>query len=175
VIGKCRQRGSVFSSPLLLFALCFVESALAQPSPFSSGSTGSDGALNIKGPGITYFNPKTLNLTPAIPNVFNFTTITIAAGSTLKFTEEVFHGPVFLLATGNVDIEGAVQLNGDVGADGHAGQTARIPSFAGSGGYSGGLGKPHVFPSLTRCTLGVGQEGFPRRGVGRASYFGSSE
>ena len=68
----------------------------AQPgTTFSSGSTGVDGALNITAPGVTYFNPTTLKLT-ANTNIFNFTTITIAAGSTLKFWEGVFHGPVFL-------------------------------------------------------------------------------
>jgi hypothetical protein len=107
---------------------------------FSSGSTGADGALNITTPGVTYFNPQAMNLNPAVPNIFNFTTITIAAGATLKLTEEVFHGPAFFLASGSVDIEGILDLSGAAGPLGTQNQSDRMPSYAGSGGYGGGLG-----------------------------------
>jgi len=115
----------------------------AQPgTTFSSASTGVDGALNITAPGVTYFNPTTLKLT-ANTNIFNFTTITIAAGSTLKFWEGVFHGPVFLLASGDVTINGVIDITGDASPGPTASAALQGISFAGSGGYSGGLGGFH--------------------------------
>jgi hypothetical protein len=58
----------------------------------------------------------------------------------LKFTEEVFHGPVFFLATGNVTISGTLDLSGAAGIPGQGNnQSTRLPSYAGSGGYGGGL------------------------------------
>ena len=114
--------------------------------PFSSGSTGVDGALNITTPGVTYFNPTALNLTKNT-NIFNFTTITIAAGSTLKFWEGVFHGPVFLLASGDVTINGTIDITGDASPGPTASGAQQGISFAGSGGYSGGLGGIHGDPN----------------------------
>jgi hypothetical protein len=115
----------------------------AQPgTTFSSGSTGVDGALNITAPGVTYFNPATLKLT-ANTNIFNFTTITIAAGSTLKFWEGEFHGPVFLLASGDVNINGAIDIAGDNSPGPTASAALQGISFAGSGRYSGGMGGVH--------------------------------
>lgn len=125
---------------MLVFAACFTEEGHGQSTTFSSGSTGADGALNITAPGVTYFNPTALGLNPAIPNIFNFTTINIASGSILKFTEEVFHGPVYFLASGNVTIAGGMDLTGDNGPDATNLQSSRLPSYGGSGGYGGGLG-----------------------------------
>ena len=125
---------------LWMLMVCLTKFALGQVPPFSSGSTGADGALNITAPGVTYFNPAALSLNPAIPNIFNFTTINIAAGSTLKFTEEAFHGPAFFLATGNVTISGTLDLSGGNGINPMSLQSTRLQSYAGSGGYGGGLG-----------------------------------
>ena len=134
------RRARLIASLLLAFVLCFSRGGLSQPQTFTSGSTGADGALNITAPGVTYFNPAALNLNPAIPNIFNFTTINIAAGSTLKLTEEVFHGPVFFLATGNVSITGTLDLSGAAGSGSTDNQSLRQISYGGSGGYNGGLG-----------------------------------
>jgi hypothetical protein len=129
----------VLSSAVLL--LCF-QSEGQFGTPFSSGSTGVDGALNITAPGVTYFNPAAMNLTKNT-NIFNFTTITIAAGSTLKFWEGVFRGPVFLLASGDVTINGSIDINGDSGPGPTATGAQQGISFPGSGGYSGGMGGIH--------------------------------
>jgi hypothetical protein len=102
-----------------------------------------DGALNITTPGVTYFDPVALKLTPGT-NIFNFTTITIAAGSTLKFWEGVFHGPVFLLASGDVTINGTIDITGDNSPGPTASGAQQGISFPGSGGYSGGLGGIHA-------------------------------
>src|ERR1039458_3163086 len=110
---KSQVRGKVGGWVLLSAVLLFCSRAGAQAgTPFSSGSTGVDGALNITAPGVTYFNPTALNLTKNT-NIFNFTTITIANGSLLKFWEGTFHGPVFLLASGDVTINGVIDITGD--------------------------------------------------------------
>ena len=112
----------------------------AQPQSFSSGSTGADGALNINAPGVTYLDPKVMKINAAGDNIFNFTTITIASGSTLKISESRVHGPVCFLAQGDVTINGTIDISGDNSLGPTSTATEQIPGFAGSGGYSGGLG-----------------------------------
>ena len=124
-----------------LIAGWFISSRVeAQVSQFSSGSTGSDGALNITAPGVTYLDPKAMSINPKGDNIFNFTTITIANGSILKISEVKVHGPVYFLAQGDVTISGAIDLRGDDSPGPTATAAEQIPAFAGSGGYSGGLG-----------------------------------
>lgn len=110
---------------------------------FSSGSTGTDGALNITAPGITYLDPIAMKINPAGDNIFNFTTITIATGSTLKLSELKVHGPVYFLAQGDVVINGFIDFTGDASPGVTTTAAEQIPAYAGSGGYSGGLGGVH--------------------------------
>ena len=127
-----------------LAALWFAGSAAAQ-APFTSGSTGVDGALNYTAPGTVVFDPATLGLNPAGDNIFNFTTINIASGVTLKLTNNLMRGkPVIFLASGNVTIAGQINLDGataptlsSYGADWI---TQRVPSQPGPGGFPGGVG-----------------------------------
>ncbi|MCI0423186.1 MAG: hypothetical protein L0387_33915 [Acidobacteria bacterium] len=114
--------------------------ALAQT--FSSGSNGSDGALNFSTPGVIDFNPRT-----AVPpldvdgdNVFHFTTINIGAGVTVRLTGQVFNGPVTWLASGNVTIAGTLELSGENGYQTTAIVALRKPPIPGPGGYAGGVG-----------------------------------
>src|ERR1051326_3970579 len=65
---------------------------------FNSGSNGSDGPLNLTTPGTIIFDPSALGLHPTIPNVFNFTTINIAAGVKVKLTNKILTAPVYWLA-----------------------------------------------------------------------------
>ena len=102
--------------------LCAAESLYAQA--FNSGSTGADGALNITA-------DTTLQLPPN--GVFNFTTINVAAGRTLKFTKNSLNTPIYLLATGDVIIAGTINLSG-TNANGGA------PGVGGPGGFDGGAG-----------------------------------
>src|SRR5712691_5907800 len=114
--------------------------AQAQNPPFSSGSTGHESALNIVAPGVTVFDPVALNLNPVVPGIFNFTTINVAAGSTLKFTENKYHGTVYFLASGDVTNTGTMDLSGDASYGTINFASQRIPNAAGSGGFSGGIG-----------------------------------
>jgi len=115
---------------------------VSQAQTFNSGSNGSDGALNLTTPGTIIFDPKSFTppLNPAGDNVYNFTTINIAAGVTVKLTSKVLTGPVYWLATGDVTIGGIVDLSGETGHGfvGTAGE--RIPAAGGAGGYLGGVG-----------------------------------
>src|SRR6266581_6063927 len=142
---------------LAVFSLCFVKSASGQT--FSSGSTGADGPLNITAAGVTYFDPKIMG-NPTLHAdgnlIYNFTTINIAAGSTLKLSGNLISGPVFFLASGGVQIAGVIDLSGE---DGHntlafPNTAARRPSVPGAGGYPGGVGGVCT-PGSTGCTVSV--------------------
>jgi hypothetical protein len=127
-------------SRLLATALALMPAAWAQ---FSSGSTGSDGALNYPTAGTYTFDPVVLGLNPAGDNIFNFTTINIAANVTLLMPANVLRWkPVIWLASGNVTIAGTLNLNGAGGANMggiNPGET-RYPAIPGAGGFPGGMG-----------------------------------
>jgi hypothetical protein len=108
---------------------------------FSSGSDGSDGALNLTSTDAPIiFNPADSNppLDPDGDGVYHFTTITVAQGVTVKFRADVLGSkPVVWLATGAVQIDGMLDLSGE---DGHPYFGPRRKSVAGAGGYGGGRG-----------------------------------
>src|SRR6185437_11241603 len=138
---------AVFLTGLLLIGLAASLHVGAQVRTFKSNSSGVDGALNITAPGVTYLDPKAMHLNAAGDNIFNFTTITIAAGSTLKLSEVKLHGPVYFLAQGDVVISGIIDLSGAASPGPTATAAEQIPAYAGSGGYSGGLGGIHGDPN----------------------------
>src|SRR5712671_1380407 len=129
---------------LLIASTSFEVPLLAQAQTFSSGSTGADGALTYNTAGTYYFDPKAFNppLNPTGDNVFNFTTITIGTGVTLKLSSKILTGPIIWLASGDVQINGLIDISGE---DGQAPLPTSQSSFrtfstAGAGGYGGGLG-----------------------------------
>jgi hypothetical protein len=91
---------------------------------FISGSTGADGA----------FNPAANTQLQVPPDgVFNFTTIDIPIGVTVTFIKNEANTPVYILATGDVTIDGTINVSG--------GNAVSIsPGAAGPGGFSGGNG-----------------------------------
>jgi hypothetical protein len=118
----------------------------ASAQPFDTGSTGADGALNV-------ISNTTLNL-PA-SGIFNFTTITVASGTTLTFNRNPLNTPVHLLATSNVTINGTIDVSGGGGSTtaggrggpggfdgGYPGLDANTPpgTGLGPGGAAGGIG-----------------------------------
>src|ERR1017187_3137551 len=100
---------------LILLAAAFV----AQAQSFSSGSTGTDGALLLTTPGTILFDPHTFAppLNPSGDNVYHFTTIYIAKDVTVKLSAKLLNGPVFWLAQGPAQIDGTIDLDG---ADGQS-------------------------------------------------------
>jgi hypothetical protein len=140
MLRKHLDRASVIVLPLLVLSICCVEGGYGQT--FSSGSTGADGALNYLTPGTYNFDPNSFNppLNPAGDNVFNFTTINIAAGVTVKLSSKTLSGPVYWLAQGPVTINGTLNLNGEPGYAATTQVSSRIPASGGAGGYGGGVG-----------------------------------
>src|SRR5260221_7875195 len=86
---------------------------------FSSGSDGSDGAYNPTGAAgtVIIFDATQFHGSQVGANIFNFTTITIPAGVTVKLSGNTLNGPVFWLAQGDVSINGTLDLNGGKGHD----------------------------------------------------------
>ncbi len=132
----------------------------ATAQPFDAGSTGADGALNVT-------SNRTLNLPP--DGIFNFTTINVAAGTTLTFNRNPLNTPVYLLATSNVTINGTVDVSGSAGNStgpgrggpgafdgGYPGLDANTPPGAGQGpgGAAGGI------VCCSANTVGAGGYGF---------------
>ncbi len=129
-------------SPLLLAVTLATGAALrpgaAAAQAFTSGSTGVDGALDLTGtaPGTVIDFRSDMFAPPRDvdgDNVYHFTTITIPNGVTVRLTARYLTGPVYWLATGEVNIAGIVDLNGQTGSD------DRIPTVPGAGGFAGGI------------------------------------
>jgi len=132
-------------------ALAFV--LLASPAlgqSFTSGSDGSDGALTFaEDAGVIEFDPATFDppLDPDGDNVYHFTTITIPSGTRVRLAAPNLGGegkPVVWLASGDVVIEGAVDLDGEPG---HGSSGPALPSTPGAGGYGGGRGSRPALPA----------------------------
>lgn len=121
-------------------------------SAFVSGSTGADGALT-----------PTVNTTVTLPpsGIFNFTSVTIPSGVTVKFLRNTTNTPVVILATGDVTIGGTLDVSGGSspgvgsGGDGVTGDDG-APGLAGSGGFDGGRGGPAGANSVGGTGLGPG-------------------
>jgi hypothetical protein len=93
---------------------------------FTSGSTGSYGAMNITA---------TTTLPLPADGIFHCTTITVASGATLTFTRNALNTPVHLLATGDVLIDGTIDVSSGAPADGNG---RLVGGTGGPGGFDGG-------------------------------------
>ncbi len=69
--------------------------------------------------------------------IWNFTTIEIPSGVTVKFTKNSGNTPVRWLATGDVTINGAIDVGGEFGG---VALLPGIPARGGPGGFDGGRG-----------------------------------
>lgn len=128
-------------SNALLLVLALTTAGFAQS--FSTGSTGADGALDFPNvSGTVRFDPAKFNppLNPSGDNIFNFTTIHIPSGVRVELSGSILHGPVIWLATGDVLIEGVIDLNGQNGVPGTFSLANRQRAMPGAGGFSGGVG-----------------------------------
>lgn len=117
----------------------FIAAAAALASPalaFDSGSSGADGA----------FNPvvDTVKPLPA-DGIFNFTSVNIPSGVTVRFEKNSANTPVTFLVSGDVTINGSIVLSGGsathsgAAGDGNLGDDG-IPGQGGPGGFDGGRG-----------------------------------
>jgi len=124
-----------YSGKKVLLALLAATAAM-NAQAFDSGSTGALGA----------FNP-TVNTVVTLPDdgVLHYTTINIPAGVWVSFKGNRLNTPVTLLASGNITINGYLNLTGSgspaagTAGDGKQGDDG-LPGGGGPGGYAGGRG-----------------------------------
>jgi len=122
------QRKQIHKQTLIYLSLVLIMIMPYWPSlasaAFNSGSTGADGP----------FEPTT-SIALQIPEngVLNYTTITIPTGVTVTFNKNSQNTPITILATGDVTINGNINLNGSAG-------NYLIPGAGGPGGFDGGQG-----------------------------------
>ena len=123
------MKTSAFKNVIGGLAIAVLWSGPALAQTFSSGSTGALGA----------FAPAT-NTTVTLPpdGVLNYTTVTIPAGVTVKFTQNAANTPVTLLATGDVSIVGTISVDGQNGEAPKP--TTSAGGVGGPGGFRGGNG-----------------------------------
>src|SRR5437762_2772563 len=106
---------------------------------YSSGSTGADGPFPGGPFPVCTPTPCTMTVTVPTTGVFNFTTITVPAGVTVKFTRNAANTPVTLLATQNVLIAGTLDVSGSAGVPLvlFVDMAPHLGGAGGSGGFDG--------------------------------------
>ncbi|MBN4054613.1 hypothetical protein JYT87_02780 [Nitrospira defluvii] len=126
---KTNRNKTLFYGTGILFILLWSSTGFAQT--FNSGSTGADGAL-----------APVADTTLALPpdGVFNFTTVDVPAGVTISFTPNSTNTPVTILASGNVNVDGSMSVNGEDGASSATGLPLNLGGSGGPGGFPGGPG-----------------------------------
>ena len=112
--------------PFVLPALCLVCSLwTARAQSFDAGSNGSLGALNVTETDLTVDLPPDGRL--------QYTTVTVAAGRTLRFNRNALNTPVYVLAQGDVVVNGVIDVSGA-----QAPGSPPIGGVGGPGGFDGG-------------------------------------
>ncbi len=143
----------LLSLSLLAFPLSVMGGA-----PFDCGSDGSDGALSFPpsgSPTTVIFDPAGLGIDSDGDGIYHFTTITIPLNVTVQVRAPyVGWQPIHWLATGNIEIAGVLDLDGDAGHAAHS-TIFHTPSIPGPGGYPGGIGQSQH----QTATAGLGPQG----------------
>ena len=123
-----------------------------------SGSTGALGA----------FNPTT-SMAVTLPNdgVLNYTTINIPSGVTITFTKNSANSPVYMLATGDVNIAGAINVSG-------GSASGVTPGKGGPGGFDGGFGGAIPLLGSRGYGPGAGGGGAASNQAGAGGGYGSN-
>lgn len=150
------------SASIAAFALAFwVHGASAQ---FSSGSTGTDGS----------FAPATnQDITVRPGGVYNYTTVNIPAGVTVRYFKNTDNAPVVILATGNVTINGNIVVSGFESS--YNGTTPAPGGTGGPGGFPGGTGGIPTVAASAGKGPGGGQAGTPAGDRPLGGVYGAPE
>jgi hypothetical protein len=102
----------------------------------NSGSTGSDGALDFSG--ISQTTNIVINMADHPTGIYQYTYVNIPTNVTVAFSPNASNTPVVWLVQSNVVINGAVNLQGQIG--GNQGQGNEAGGVGGPGAYEGGVG-----------------------------------
>jgi len=145
----------------LMLLMLIAVSALPATAQFVSGSDGSDGTITFALPSgqsswTFQMDPRTVcqmsgvtcslgagaQLDPNGDNIYHFGSVTVNTNVTvhLRASRLRHTGAVIWLATGDVTINGTVDLNGAAGHVGGQTTPVRSPSEPGPGGFPGGAG-----------------------------------
>jgi hypothetical protein len=122
----------------MIFSLLICIVPLQALAAFESGSDGSDGALVVSVvDSVTSVSVNGVDVGSELQidedGVFNFTTVNVQSGATLKFRKNSLNSPVTILASGDVTIDGTINVSGQAG-------NYIIPGEGGPGGFDGGVG-----------------------------------
>lgn len=111
------------------------------------GGTGADGPLNI-----------TADTTLALPpdGVLQLTTLTVAAGATLRFTPNARNTPVQIVATGDVVINGTIDVAGQPGVAGQGGAGGPAGGRGGVASLEGAPSPPALLGPMRGGVGGIG-------------------
>ena len=133
-LAENEERRAIMTSPVHLLLSAALLTALWTSSGSGQVSNGSDGAFSPSG-------NVTLDLSSRPDGTFNFTTITVPVGVTVRFTRNlVTNPPAILLATGNVVINGTIEVSASNTASGPGGGDGGTAGLAfTSGGPGAGL------------------------------------
>ncbi|MBZ0160619.1 hypothetical protein [Candidatus Methylomirabilis sp.] len=147
--GRCGAKLAI--SAVVTAIVFWGASAIAQT--FDSGSTGADGVFN---PTCTP-TPCTVMVPLPLSGTFNFTTINIPTGVTVKFIRNATNTSVTMLASGTVTIAGTIDGSGGAGASVGNGTTiAPNGGLSGPGGFDGGDGADGINSTTGGTGLGPG-------------------
>jgi hypothetical protein len=165
-----KEEATVPARVIVLLLVCavgvHVSAVSVHGQALTSGSNGSDGALNLTTPGEVLFDPVALGFDADRDNVFHFTTITVAPGVTVRMPSSALQGlPIVWLATGAVQIDGTIDLRGQDGADAVTGLPSRGAAESGAGGYPGGVGTGGAGFAGAELRAGLGPGGGPAADV----------
>lgn len=146
---------------ITVMALALLSAFESRGQGFDPGSNGSYGPLNVTA-------DTNLQLPP--DGIFHCTTINVAADATLSFTRNALNTPVYLLAKGDVVIDGKIDVSGAAPFTPYAG------GIGGPGGFDGGaagLSQPDAtIPGGDGQGPGAGKhaDGNYSTGAGAGSY-----
>lgn len=136
----------------VLFILLISSPAFA--ATFNSGSTGALGNVTVA-----------TNTTIPLPanGMLNYSSLTVNSGATLTFSKNANNTPVYILATGNVTINGSINVSASSGSGTNGGA-------GGPGGYSGGNGGLPYKAGEPGRGPGGGGAGNPNYGGGSGGF-----
>ncbi len=161
-----------FHPAIVSISACFaaLPAAISAGPAFDAGSDGSDGALSFA-PSVTpvtiVFDPDDLGVDPDGDGIYHFTTITVPENVTVEFDTRLVHWqPQHWLATGDIVIDGTLDLDGHPGNPKLDPDDVQLPSLPGPGGYPGGA----AGGTFQTQTTGFGPGGF---GSGSHSNYGN--